>query len=64
MRVRLLLLLLIAGFSCEFASGQVITVQLLNGKTRKAMKGYRIYVYLGNTNSQPALDLKTNREGK
>jgi hypothetical protein len=64
MRLRLFLLLFVAGFCCGGASGQVLTVQLMNGKTRKPLKSFRIYVYLGATSGQPTFDLKTNREGK
>ena len=45
------------------ASGQLVTVQLLNGKTRKPLKGYKVYILLGDPRTQHRLDLKTDRDG-
>ncbi len=45
------------------ASGQPITVQLLNGKTRKPLKGYKVYILLGDPRTQHRLDLKTDHDG-
>jgi hypothetical protein len=46
------------------ASGQPVTVQLLNGKTRKPLRGYKVYVLLGDPRVQHRLDLKTDRDGR
>jgi hypothetical protein len=46
------------------AAGQQVVVQLMNGKNRKALSGYRVYVVLGDPHAQHLLDLKTDREGK
>jgi hypothetical protein len=46
------------------ASGQPVAVQLLNGKTRKPLKGYRVYILLGDPRAQNRLHLKTDRDGK
>jgi hypothetical protein len=61
-----LILLVLASviLPCARASGQPIAVQLLNGKTRKPLKGYRVYILLGDPRAQNRLDLKTDHEGK
>jgi hypothetical protein len=46
------------------ASGQQIVVQLMNGKSRKAFSGYRVYIVLGDPYAQHTLDLKTDHDGK
>jgi hypothetical protein len=46
------------------ASGQPVAVQLLNGKNRKPLKGYRVYILLGDPRAQHMLDLKTDHDGK
>jgi hypothetical protein len=46
------------------ASGQPVAVQLLNEKNRKPLKGYRVYVLLGDPRAQHMLDLKTDHDGK
>lgn len=46
------------------ASGQPVAVQLLNGKTRKPLKGYRVYILLGDPRAQHRLDLKTDHDGR
>ena len=59
-----LLLALAVLLSCETASGETITVQLLNGKSRKVLKGHLVTIILGDPHKQHALDLKTDRDGR
>jgi hypothetical protein len=59
----LLTVLAMVGLSAA-ADGQTIVIQLFNGKTRKPLSGYRVYVLLGDPRSQHTLDLKTDRDGK
>ena len=49
---------------CATASGQSVAVQLLNGKTKKPLKGYKVYILLGDPRAQHRLDLRTDHEGK
>ena len=58
-----LLLLATLSLSSASASGQHIAVQLLNGKTRRPLKGYKVYILLGDPHMQHRLDLKTDRNG-
>jgi hypothetical protein len=46
------------------ASGQPVAVQLLNGKNRKPLKGYKVYILLGDPRAQHRLDLRTDNDGK
>ncbi len=58
-----LLLLSTLILSSSSASGQPVAVQLLNGKTRKPLKGYKVYILLGDPRTQHMLDLKTDHYG-
>jgi hypothetical protein len=65
MKPRLALLAVVAFFGLSAAAkGQTVVVQLLNGKTRKPLTGYRVYILLGDPRSQHTLDLKTDHDGK
>jgi hypothetical protein len=59
-----LLLLATLILPSAIASGQPVAVQLLNGKTRKPLKGYKVYILLGDPRAQHRLDLKTDHDGR
>ena len=48
----------------QIASAQTIVVRVVNGKNRKPLAHYRVYIVLGNPHGQQSLDLMSDREGR
>jgi hypothetical protein len=48
----------------QVASAQTIVVRMMNGKNRKPLTHYRVYIVLGDPHGQHSLDLMSDREGK
>ena len=47
----------------SIASAQQVVVKILNGKNRKPLAHYRVYIVLGDPKDQHTLDLNTGNEG-
>lgn len=62
--VLLCLLFLFIPSCYQVASAQTIVIRVVNGKNRKPLARYRVYIVLGDPRDQHSLDLMSDREGE